>query len=218
MMGGVPGLEDWERGSPGEVTGGTEKPIKDWKTWEEHLAMSSEADTLPSGNDTDPPDHRQFSPPEIPSSMQGYVASPTEVADNSDTESGTTTQTGGFTATRWTRPTIVPTLPAPVPSRSAMEQACSQRRPLEVPPGLGEIAHPCKKGREALNYKVLRVLHTLHLTYMEHQTAVEKAQAAAAPWKAKLQDAWKDVPLPDAAEDEFESWLKKWESTTNVDV
>ena len=99
-----------------------------------------------------------------------------------------------------------------------MEQACSQRRPLEVPPGLGEIAHPCKKGREALNYKVLRVLHTLHLTYMEHQTAVEKAQAAAAPWKAKLQDAWKDVPLPDAAEDEFESWLKKWESTTNVDV
>ena len=150
--------------------------------------------------------------------MQGYVASPPEVADNSDNDSGATTQTGGFTATRWTRPTIVPTLPPPFPSRSAMEQACSQRRPLEVPPGLSQLAHPCKKDREALNYKVLRVLHTLHLTSMEHQAAVAKAQAAAAPWKAKFQDAWEDVPLPDAAEDEFESWLKKRESKTNVDV
>ena len=69
---------------------------------------------------------------------------------------------------------------------------------LEMPPGLTEVSHPCKKGREALNYKVLRVLHTLHLTYMEHQAAGEKAQAAAAPWKAKLQNAWEDVPLPDA--------------------
>ena len=218
MMGGVPGLEAWERESPGEVSVGTDKPINDWRTLEEHLALSSEADTLPSCKEIDPPDHRQFSPPELPSSMRGYAASPTEDADESGTDSGTTTQTGGFTATRWTRPAVVPTLPAPVPSRSAVDQGCSQRRPLEMPPGLTEVSHPCKKGREALNYKVLRVLHTLHLTYMEHQTAVEKAQAAAAPWKAKLQNAWEDVPLPDAAEDEFESWLKKWDSMTNVEV
>ena len=109
-------------------------------------------------------------------------------------------------------------LPAPVPSRSSVDQGSSQRRPLEMPPGLAEISHPCKKGREALNYKVLRVLHTLHLTYMEHQEAVEKAQAAAAPWKAKLQNAWEDVPLPDADEEEFATWLKKWDSMTNVEV
>ena len=99
-----------------------------------------------------------------------------------------------------------------------VDQGSSQRRPLEMPPGLTEISHPCKKGREALNYKVLRVLHTLQLTYMEHQEAVEKAQAAAAPWKAKLQNAWKDVPLPDADEEEFATWLQKWDSSTNVDV
>ena len=87
-----------------------------------------------------------------------------------------------------------------------------------MPPGLTEISHPCKKGREALNYKVLRVVHTLHLTYMEHQEAVEKAQAAAAPWTAKLQHAWEDVPLPDADEEEFATWLKKWDSMTNVEV
>ena len=218
MMGGVPGLESWERESPSEVRVGTDKAIHDWRTREEHLAMSSEADTLPSCNDTDPPDHRQFSPPETPSSMQGYLASPTEEADDSGTESGTATQTGGFTATRWTRPTVVPTLPAPVPPRSAVDQGCSQRRPLEMPPGLTEASHPCKKGREALNYKVLRVLHTLHLTYMEHQAAVEKAQAEAAPWKSRLKNAWEDVPLPDAEEGEFESWLKKWDPMTNVEV
>lgn len=47
MMDGVPGLESWERESPGEVTVGTDKAINDWRTREEHLAMSSEADTLP---------------------------------------------------------------------------------------------------------------------------------------------------------------------------
>ena len=69
-----------------------------------------------------------------------------------------------------------------------------------------------------MNYKVLRVLHTLHLTYMEHQAAVEKAQAEAAPWKSRLKNAWEDVPLPDAEEGEFESWLKKWDPMTNVEV
>ena len=44
MMGGVPGLESWERESPGEVTVGTDKAINDWTTREEHMAMSSEAD------------------------------------------------------------------------------------------------------------------------------------------------------------------------------
>ena len=217
MMGGVPGLESWERESPGEVTVGTDRAINDWRTREEHLTMSSEVDTVLSCNETDPPDHRQFSPPEIPSSMQGYLASPTEDAD-SGTDSGTTPRTEGFTATRWTRPTIVPTLPAPVPPRSAWDQCNAQRRPLEMPPGLTEASHPCKKGREALNYKVLRVLHTLHLTYMEHQAAVETAQAKAAPWKSRLKNAWEDVPLPDAEEGEFESWLKKWDPMTDVEV
>ena len=104
MMGGVPGLEAWQQESPGEVTLGTDKAINDWRTLEEHLAMSSEGDTLPSYKDADRPDHRQFSPPELSSSMRGYVASPTEEADDSGTESGTTTQRGRFTATRWTRP------------------------------------------------------------------------------------------------------------------
>ena len=109
MMGGVPGLEAWEQESPGEVTVGTDKAINDWRTWEEHLAASCEGD-LPSYKESDPPDHRDFSPPEVPSSMRGHVASPTEEAAESDTESGTTTQTGGFTATRWTRPVVVPIL------------------------------------------------------------------------------------------------------------
>ena len=66
--------------------------------------------------------------------------------------------------------------------------------------------------------RVLGVLHTLHLTYMRHLEAVEKAQAEAAPWKSRLEDAWADVPLPDAGEEEVESWLKKWDSMTNVEV
>ena len=86
MMGGVPGLEAWEQESPGEVTVGTDKAINDGRTWEEHLAESCEGD-LPSYNESDPPDHRDFSPPEVPSSMRGYVASPTEEVAESDTES-----------------------------------------------------------------------------------------------------------------------------------
>ena len=59
---------------------------------------------------------------------------------------------------------------------------------------------------------MLRVLHTLHLTY-------------AAPWRRlkprllpgrALKNAWEDVLLPDAEEGEFESWLKKWDPMTNV--
>ena len=115
--------------------------------------------------------------------MRGCAASPTEEAAESDAEASTTTQTGGFTNTRWTRPAVVPKLPAPVPSRSSLDQGVPQRRPLELPPGLTEISHPCKKGWDALNYK-----------------AIEKAQTAAAPWKAELPHAWKDVPLPDADE------------------
>ena len=34
----------------------------------------------------------------------------------------------------------------------------------------------------------------------------------------KLSHAWKDVPLPDADEEEFATWLKKWDSSTNVEV
>ena len=62
------------------------------------------------------------------------------------------------------------------------------------------------------------MLHNLNLTYMEHQEAVEKAQAAAAPWKAKLPHAWKAVPLPAADEEEFVTWLKKWDSSADVEV
>ena len=217
MMGGVPSLEAWERESPGEVAVGTDQAINDKRTWEEHLAERCEGD-LPSFDESSLPDHRDFSPPEVPCSMRGCAASPAEEAAESDTESSATTQTGGCTSTRWTRPAVVPKLPAPVPSRSSLDQGVPQRRPLELPPGLTEISHPCKKGREALNYKVLRVLHTLHLTYMEHQEAIEKAQAAAAPWKAKLQRAWKDVPLPDADEEEFVTWLKRWDSSADVEV
>ena len=102
-------------------------------------------------------------------------------------------------------------------SFSCGSMQCSEA-PLEIPPGLAETSYPNKKGREALNHKVLRVLHTLHLTYMEHQAAVEAAQAKAAPWKSKLKSAWEDVPLPDAEDGEFESWLKKWDPMTDVEV
>ena len=180
--------------------------------------MSSEADTLPSHDDTDLPDHQQYSPPEIPSSMRGCLASPTEDAENSESESATTTHTGGITASRWSRPSVVPTLPPPVPPRSAAEQGSAQKRPLEMPPGLVEAWPPCKKSREALNYKVLRVLHTLHLTYMRHQAAVEKAQAEAAPWKSRMEMAWEDVPLPDAEDNKVEAWLKKWDSMMDEEV
>ena len=218
MMEGVPGLESWERESPGETLLGTEKAINDYRTREEHIAMSSEPDPVLPHESSDPPDPQQFSPPEIPCSMRGYLASPTEFTENSESDSETTTQTGGNTATRWTRPPVVPTLPPPVPPRTAEEQGTAQRRPLELPPGLVPTSPPCKKGREAQNYKVLRVLHTLHLTYMRHLDAVEKAQAEAAPWRSRLEDAWADVPLPDAGEEEVESWLKKWDSVTNVEV
>ena len=77
MMGGVPSLEVWEQESPGEVTVGTDKAINDWRTKEEHLAASSEGE-LPSYMESDPPDHREFSPPEVPSSMRGHVTSPIE--------------------------------------------------------------------------------------------------------------------------------------------
>ena len=87
-----------------------------------------------------------------------------------------------------------------------------------MPPGLVPASPPCKKGREAQNYKVLRVLHTLHLTYVRHLDAVEKAQAEAAPWRSRLEDAWADVPLPDAEEEEVENWLQKWDSMTDVEV
>ena len=62
------------------------------------------------------------------------------------------------------------------------------------------------------------MLHTLHLTYVRHLDAVEKAQAEAAPWRSRLEDAWADVPLPDAEEEEVENWLKKWDSMTDVEV
>ena len=91
MMGGVPSLEVWEQESPGETTVGTDKAINDWRTKEEHLAASSEGE-LPSYMESDPPDHREFSPPEVPCSMRGYVASPTEEDAESDTASGATTQ------------------------------------------------------------------------------------------------------------------------------
>ena len=217
LMGGVPSLEAWERESPGEIACGTDKVINDWRTREEYLALSSDADTLPSYNDGDVPTHLQHSPPEIPSSMRNPLASPTEAAENSDSESATTV-TGGRTASRWSKsgfPSMVPTLPPPVPSRASLETGSSLRRPLEMPPGLSAVSPPCKKGRETQYHKVLRVLHTLHLTYMRHQAAVEKAQAEAAPWKSRMEMAWEDVPLPDAEDDEIEAWLKKWDSMTN---
>ena len=217
MMGGVPSLEAYEQESPGDVALGTERAIPTNRTWEEHLAELCEGE-LPSFDASSHPDHREYSPPEVPSAMRTCAASPAEETAESDTESSATTQIGGCTGTRWKRPAVVPKLPAPVPSRSSLDQGMPHRRPLELPPGLTEISQPCKKGREALNYKVLRILHTLHLTYMEHQDAIEKAQEAAAPWKAKLQRAWQDVPLPDADEDEFVTWLQKWDSSADVDV
>ena len=87
-----------------------------------------------------------------------------------------------------------------------------------MPPGLSAVSPPCKKGRETQYHKVLRVLHTLHLTYMRHQAAVEKAQAEAAPWKSRMEMAWEDVPLPDAEDAEVEAWLQKWDSMTNEEV
>ena len=216
MMGGVPNLEAYERESPGEVTLGTDRPINDKRTWEEHLAEQCAGDA-PSFDDSVMPDHREFSPPELPRVRRAHAASPADETAESDTESSIATRTE-TTGTRWKRPAVVPTLPAPVPSRSSLDQGASQRRPLELPPGLTEISQPCKKGREALNYKVLSVLHNLHLVYMERQDAIEKAQEAAATWKTKLQRAWQDVPLPDAEEDEFVAWLKKWDSSTDVDV
>ena len=219
MMEGVPGLESWEQESPGEAAFGTERAINDWRTREEHLAMSSDADTL--HKDADLPNYQQHSPPEIPTSLRGCLTSPTEAAENSESESATTTHTGGLTASRWSRsglPSVVPRLPPPVPPRSAAEQGSSQRGPLEVPPGLAAAWPPCKKGREAQNYRVLRVLHTLHLTYMRHLEAVEKARAEAAPWKSRMEMAWADVPLPDADNEEVESWLKKWDAMTDEEV
>ena len=216
MMDGVPGLESWERESPGEVTEGTDRSINDWRTREEHLAMSSEVDTIFSCQ-TVLPDYQEISPPEIPPAMRGGPVSPT-VGAESDSDTDTATRTDGVAATRWTRPSTVPTLPPPVPPRSTGDQCNAQRRPLEVPPGPPEATHPAKKGREALNHKVLRVLHTLHLTYMEHQAAVEAAQAKAAPWKSKLKSAWEDVPRPDAEEGEFQAWLQKWDPLTDVEV
>ena len=69
LMGGVPSLEAWERESPGEIACGTDKVINDWRTREEYLALSSDADTLPSYNDGGVPTHLQHSPPEIPSAQ-----------------------------------------------------------------------------------------------------------------------------------------------------
>ena len=44
------------------------------------------------------------------------------------------------------------------------------------PPWLGPLRPPFKTVRDDDASKVLRILHSLHLTYMRHQAAVEKAR------------------------------------------